>query len=85
MDGKLGIIKSRWLKKIKKRLHFILVWGVYAYNVTPFGLCNDHVSFQNMVIQTFKEYLNEFLQLFLDNFTVYGNKNNHTNQLIPIK
>jgi hypothetical protein len=69
----------------KKKTTFILERGVYAYNVTLFGLCNDHVNFQNMVIQTFKEYLNEFLQLFLDNFSVYGNKNNHTNQLIPIK
>jgi hypothetical protein len=35
-----------------------------------------------VVIQTFKEYLNDFLQLFLDSFSVYGNKNNHTNQLM---
>jgi hypothetical protein len=33
----------------REKTTFILEWGVYAYNVTPFGLCNDHVSFQKVV------------------------------------
>jgi hypothetical protein len=33
--------------------------GAYAYNVMPFGLCNAPTTFQKVVTQTFKEYLND--------------------------
>ncbi len=32
-------------------------------------------------MQTFKEYFNDFMQVFLDDFNVYGNKENHLNHL----
>jgi hypothetical protein len=47
----------------------------------PFGLCNALATFQKVVIKIFKEYLNKFMQVFLDNFSVYGNKKDHLGQL----
>jgi hypothetical protein len=47
----------------------------------PFGLCNFPTTFQKVVTKTFKEYLNKFMQLFLDDFNVYGSLKNHLGQL----
>ncbi len=47
----------------------------------PFGLCNALATFQKVVTNTFKEYLNKFMQVFLDNFSVYGSKKDHLGQL----
>ncbi len=40
----------------------------------PFGLCNAPTNFQKAVTKTFKKYLNDFMEVFLDDFSVYGNK-----------
>jgi hypothetical protein len=47
----------------------------------PFGLCNAPTAFQKMSTKAFKEYLNKFMQVFLDNFNVYGSKKDHLSQL----
>jgi hypothetical protein len=47
----------------------------------PFGLCNALATFQKVVTNAFKEYLNKFMQVFLDNFSVYGSKKDHLGQL----
>jgi len=51
------------------------------YSFMQFGLCNAPTTFQKMVTKTFKEYLNKFMQVFLDNFSVYGSKKDHLGQL----
>jgi hypothetical protein len=60
-------------------MSFIFEWGAYAYNIMLLGLCNALATFQKIVMQTFKEYLNGFMQVFLDYFSVYGNKEKHLN------
>jgi len=47
----------------------------------PFGPCNAFATFQKVVTKTFKEYLNKFMQVFLDKFSVYGSKKDHLGQL----
>jgi len=61
-------------KEDKEKTTFISKWGAYAYNVMPFGLCNVPTTFQKVVTKTFKEYLNKFMQVFLNDFSVYGSK-----------
>jgi hypothetical protein len=46
-----------------------------------FGLCNALVTFLKVVTQTFKEHLNDFVQVFLDDFSVYGHHEEHLNHL----
>ena len=51
---------------------FITEWGAYVWVVMPFGLKNAPPSYQRIVNQIFKDYLNDFMNLFLDNFSVYS-------------
>ncbi len=74
MDGYSGYNQAKMTKEYKEKTTFILEWGAYAYNVTLFGLCNAPITFQKVMIKTFKEYLNRFMKVFLNNFSVYGVK-----------
>ncbi len=79
--GIVETIKWKWQKKIRKKHRFISEWGTYAYNIMPFGLCNAPTTFQKIVTQVFKEYFSDFMQVFFDDFNVYGNKEKHLNHL----
>jgi hypothetical protein len=46
-----------------------------------FRLCNAPTTLQKVVIKKFKPYLNKFMQVFLDDFSVYGDKKDHLEQL----
>jgi hypothetical protein len=65
----------------KNKTTFILKWGAYAYNVMSFGLCNAPTIFQKVVTKTFKPYLNKFMEVFLNDFNIYGDKKDHLEQL----
>ncbi len=77
MDGYSGYNQAKMAEKDKEKTIFILEWGAYAYNVMPFGLCNALTIFQKVVTKTFKPYLDKFMQVFLDYFSVYGDKKDH--------
>ena len=47
-------------------------YGLYEYNVMPFGLCNAPGTFQHFVNDKFREYLNEFLVIYLDDLLIYS-------------
>ncbi|KAL2629567.1 hypothetical protein R1flu_014253 [Riccia fluitans] len=47
----------------------------------PFGLKNVPSTFQRVVTTAFEEYLNNFMQTYLDDFTVYGSKDDHLGHL----
>jgi hypothetical protein len=81
MDGYNNYNQVKMVKENKENPTFILEWGAYAYNFMPFGLCNVFATFQRVVTKPFKEYLNKFMQVFLDDFSVYGSKKDHLGQL----
>jgi hypothetical protein len=81
MDGYNGYNQVKMAEEDKEKTLFIYEWGAYAYNVMPFGLCNILATFQKVVTQTFQEYLNYFMQVFIDDFNVYGHKAKHMNHL----
>jgi hypothetical protein len=50
---------------------FITEWGA-LFMVMPFGLCNDSATFQRAINEAFWEYIGEFMQVFVNDFIVYG-------------
>jgi hypothetical protein len=45
--------------------------GVFFWRVMRFGMKNGPPTFQRIVTKTFKEYINNFMKTFLDDFIVY--------------
>ncbi len=81
MDGYSSYNQVKMAEEDKDKMTLILEWGTYAYNIMSFGLCNAHTTFQHVVIKTFKPCLSKFMQVFLDDFNVHGNKKDHLEQL----
>jgi hypothetical protein len=46
--------------------------GLFQYNVLPMGLCNSPGVFMQLMNDTFAEFLNKFVLVFLDDIIVYS-------------
>ena len=49
-----------------------LSYGTYAYHRMSFGLCNAPASFQRCMMSIFSDMIEEIMELFMDDFSVYG-------------
>ena len=47
-------------------------YGLFEYNVMPFGLCNAPGTFQHYMNDTFRDFLDKFLIIYLDDLLVYS-------------
>ena len=45
---------------------------IFAYCVMPFGLTNPLATFQQLMSHAFKEYLQKFLEIFMDDLCVHS-------------
>ncbi|KAL2631182.1 hypothetical protein R1flu_015868 [Riccia fluitans] len=81
MDGFSGYNQVSVAERDREKTAFITEWGAFAYRVMPFGLKNAPSTFQRVVTTAFEEYLNEFMQTYLDDFTIYGSRTDHLGHL----
>jgi hypothetical protein len=51
---------------------FTFPYGTFAYRRMPFELCNAPASFQRCMMAVFSEFIEEIVEVFLDDFSVYG-------------
>jgi len=46
--------------------------GLFEYTVMPFGLCNVPGTFQHYMNDTFHDFLDKFLVIYLNDFLVFS-------------
>jgi hypothetical protein len=51
---------------------FTCPYGTFAYRRMPFGLCNAPASFQRCMMVVFSEFIEEIVEVFMDDFSIYG-------------
>ena len=65
----------------QEKTTFITEWGVFIAVVMMFGLKTTSTTFQRIIMEIFGEYIPGFMQVFLDDFTVYNRKTEHLDHL----
>jgi hypothetical protein len=49
----------------------------YQYTVIPFGMKNVPIIFSRVVVTAFKEFIHNFLEVYLDDWTMFGLLKSH--------
>ena len=71
-DGFSGYHQRRITKEDRHKTTFFTEWDCFQYIVMPFGLKNALAIFSQVVFATFKYFIQKFLQVYMDDWTVYG-------------
>ena len=51
---------------------FITPWGLFKWNRMPFRLCNVLATFQRLMNQVLRKYLEKFVLVYLDDIIIYS-------------
>ncbi|GJY54608.1 putative nucleotidyltransferase, ribonuclease H [Tanacetum coccineum] len=55
---------------------FMYPYGTFVYRRIPFGLCNAPTTFQRCMTAIFHDMVEDFMKVFMDDFSVFGNSFN---------
>ena len=56
----------------QSKITFTCPYRTYAYRRMSFGLCNAPASFQRCMMSIFLDMIEEIMEVFMDDFSVYG-------------
>ena len=65
----------------QEKTAFDTEWGGFVVVVMMFGLKAAPATFQRIIAEIFDDYIPAFMQVFLDDFSMYGRQLEHLNQL----
>ncbi|RDX80305.1 Retrovirus-related Pol polyprotein from transposon 17.6, partial [Mucuna pruriens] len=72
LDGFSGYMQIHIALEDQHKTTFTCPFGTFAYIHMPFGLCNAPSTFQRCMTSIFSDLLQECMELFMDDFTVYA-------------
>ncbi|GJY76055.1 reverse transcriptase domain-containing protein [Tanacetum coccineum] len=58
--------------KDQEKTTFTCPYGIFAYRRMSFGLCNAPATFQRCMTTIFHDMVEDFVKVFMDNFSVFG-------------
>jgi hypothetical protein len=72
LDGYSGFSQIAVKKPDQEKTTFTCAYGTYAYRRMPFSLCNAPTMFQRCMSAIFHGFCEEIVEVFMDDFSVYG-------------
>ena len=72
LDGYPGYNQIAIAPEDQEKTTFTCPYGTFAFRRMPFGLCNAHATFQRCMMSMFLDLVEEVMEIFMDDFTVYG-------------
>ncbi|XP_065854963.1 uncharacterized protein [Euphorbia lathyris] len=72
MDGYSGFYQIPVAPEDQEKTTFTCPFGTFAYRRMPFGLCNAPATFQRCMVSIFSDYVEQIIEVFMDDFTIYG-------------
>ncbi|GJV47923.1 reverse transcriptase domain-containing protein [Tanacetum coccineum] len=77
LDGFSGFFQILIAPEDQEKTTFTCPYGTFAYRRMPFGLCNTPATFQRCMTAIFHDMVEDFMEVFMDDFSVFGNSFNH--------
>jgi len=64
-----------------------MIWGAFVWVIMPFRVKNGPFTYQKAITKAFREYIDVFMKIFLDDCTVFNDLSNHLkkNQKVFLK
>ena len=72
LDGYSGYNQIAIAPEDQEKTTFTCPYGTFAFRRMPFGLCNASATFQRCMMSIFSDLVEEVMEIFMDDFTVYG-------------
>ena len=72
MDLASGYWQIEMKEEDKQKTAFTCCYGLYQFNVMPFGLKNAPPTFQRLMNELFRDYLDEFVVIYIDDILVFS-------------
>jgi hypothetical protein len=72
LDGYSGFMQIPIHPDNQHKTTFTCPYGTFAYRRMPFGLCNTPASFQCCMMAVFSEFIEEIVEVFMDDYSIYG-------------
>src|SRR4051812_19112591 len=72
LDGYSGFSQIAVKAQDQEKTTFTCPYGSYDYRRMPFGLCNAPATFQRCMSAIFHGFCEEIVEVFMDDFSVYG-------------
>ena len=77
LNGYSGYNQIAIAPEDQEKTTFTCPYGTFAFRRTPFGLCNAHATFQRCMMSMFLDLAEKVMEIFMDDFTVYGSSFEH--------
>ena len=72
LDGYSGYNQIAIAPEDQEKTTFTCPYGTFAFRMMPFELCNAPATFQRCMMSMFSDLVEEVMEIFMDDFTVYG-------------
>ena len=72
LDGYSGYNQIIIAPEDQEKTTFTCPYGTFSFRRIPFGLCNAPATFQRCMMSMFSYLAEEVMEIFMDDFTVYG-------------
>ena len=72
LDGYSSYNQIAIALKDQEKSTFTCPYETFAFRRMPFGLCNAPVIFQRCMMSIFSDLVEELMEIFMDDFSVYG-------------
>ncbi|GJT99464.1 reverse transcriptase domain-containing protein [Tanacetum coccineum] len=76
LDGFSGFFQILIAPEDQEKTTLTFPYGVFTYRRMPFGLCNAPATFQRCITAIFHDMVEDFMEVFMDDFSVFGNSFN---------
>jgi hypothetical protein len=80
-DGFSGYHQIKTTQEDRHKTMFVMEWGSYQYTFMLFVLKNALALLSRVVIAAFKDFIHHFIEVYLDDWTVYSLLKNHVEVL----